>query len=78
MKRIFARSRCRESYGRPLAVVILADPDQLSPSERDLAEFLGLSPAESPLAAALLAGKKLGKIAVVGVQVTTFSPRTLA
>jgi hypothetical protein len=52
--------------------------NQLSPSERDLAEFLGLSPAESPLAAALLAGKKLGKIAVVGVQVTTFEPRTLA
>jgi transposase len=49
-------------YGRRLAFIILADPDQQSPSERDLAEFLGLSPAESRLAVAILAGKKLVRL----------------
>jgi PAS domain-containing protein len=59
-------------YGRPLAVIVLADPEQQSPSERELAEFLGLSPAESRLAVALLAGKKLGEVAIdFGVQITT-------
>jgi DNA-binding CsgD family transcriptional regulator len=59
-------------YGRPLALIVLADPDQQSPSERDLAEFFGLSPAESRLAVALLAGKKLREIALDwGVQITT-------
>src|SRR6202022_2717946 len=41
--------------GAPLALIVLADPDQQSPSERDLAEFFGLLPAESRLAVALLA-----------------------
>jgi DNA-binding CsgD family transcriptional regulator len=37
-----------------------------------LAEFFGLSPAESRLAVALLAGKKLSEIAMeFGVQITT-------
>jgi PAS domain-containing protein len=59
-------------YGRPLALIVLADPDQQSPSERDLAEFFGLSPAESRLAVALLAGRKLGEVAGdFGVQITT-------
>lgn len=59
-------------YGRPLAVIVLADPDEGSPSERDLVEFFGLSPAESRLAVALLAGKKLGELAIdFGVQTTT-------
>jgi DNA-binding CsgD family transcriptional regulator len=59
-------------YGRPLAVIVLADPDEGSPSERDLVEFFGLSPAESRLAVALLAGKKLGELAIdFGVQITT-------
>jgi DNA-binding CsgD family transcriptional regulator len=59
-------------YGRPLAMVVLADPDRQSPSERDLAAFFGLSPAESRLAVALLAGKKLGEVARdFGVQITT-------
>jgi DNA-binding CsgD family transcriptional regulator len=60
------------SHGRPLAVIILADPDHQSPSERDLAEFFGLSPAENRLAVALLAGKRLGEVSRdYGVQITT-------
>ena len=59
-------------YGCPLALIVLADPEQQSPSERELADFLGLSPAESRLAVALLAGKKLGEVAIdFGVQITT-------
>jgi DNA-binding CsgD family transcriptional regulator/PAS domain-containing protein len=59
-------------YGRPLAMIVLTDPDEYSPSERDLAEFFRLSPAESRLAAALLSGKKLSEVAVeFGVQITT-------
>ena len=59
-------------YGRPLVMIVLADPDQQSPSERDVAEFFGLSPAESRLAVALLAGKKLGAVAIdFGVRITT-------
>ena len=49
-------------YGRPLAMIVLTDPDGRSPSERDLSEFFGLSPAESRLAVALLAGKKLAGV----------------
>jgi DNA-binding CsgD family transcriptional regulator len=53
-------------------MIVLADPDQQSPSERDVAEFFGLSPAESRLVIALLAGKKLGEVAIdFGVQITT-------
>jgi PAS domain-containing protein len=59
-------------YGRPVAIILLVDPDERAPPERELAEFFGLSPAESRLAAALLAGKKLREIAVdSGVQLTT-------
>jgi DNA-binding CsgD family transcriptional regulator/PAS domain-containing protein len=60
------------AYGRPLAMIVLTDPDECSPSERDLAEFFRLSPAESRLAVALLAGKKLSDVAMeFGVQITT-------
>jgi DNA-binding CsgD family transcriptional regulator len=59
-------------YGRPLVIIVLVDPDQQSPSEMELAEFFGLSPAESRLAVALLAGKKLSEVAMeFGVQITT-------
>ena len=59
-------------YERPLAMILVADPDARTPSERDLAAFFGLSPAESRLAVALLAGKKLGEVAIdFGVQITT-------
>src|SRR6202047_3515870 len=44
-------------YERPLAMILVADPDARSPSEMDLVEFFGLSQAESRVAAALLAGK---------------------
>jgi PAS domain-containing protein len=60
------------AYGRPLTMIVLADPDENSPSERDLAEFFGLSRAESRLAVALLGGKRLGEVSRdFGVQITT-------
>jgi PAS domain-containing protein/DNA-binding CsgD family transcriptional regulator len=59
-------------YGRPLAMIVLTDPDECRPSERDLAAFFRLSPAESRLAVALLAGKKLSGVAMeFGVQIST-------
>jgi DNA-binding NarL/FixJ family response regulator len=59
-------------YERPLAMILVADPDARTPSERDLTEFFGLSPAESRLTAALLAGKTMHEIAAQsGVQITT-------
>jgi DNA-binding NarL/FixJ family response regulator len=59
-------------YERPLAMILVADPDTRAPSEMDLAEFFGLSPAERRVAAALLAGKKLREVAAdSGVQITT-------
>jgi DNA-binding NarL/FixJ family response regulator len=59
-------------YERPLAMILVADPDAPTPSERDLTEFFGLSPAESRLTAALLAGKTMHEIAAQsGVQITT-------
>jgi DNA-binding CsgD family transcriptional regulator/PAS domain-containing protein len=59
-------------YERPLAMILVADPDTRAPSEMDLAEFFGLSPAERRVSAALLAGKKLREVAAdSGVQITT-------
>jgi DNA-binding CsgD family transcriptional regulator/PAS domain-containing protein len=58
--------------GRPLAMVIVTDPDAQSVSASDLADCFGLSPAESRLALALMTGKKLADIALVfGVRITT-------
>jgi len=59
-------------HGRPLAAVLVAVPDGPLPSEQDLADFFGLSPAESRLAAALMTGEKLNDIAPrFGLQITT-------
>ncbi len=59
-------------HGRPLAAVLVAVPDGPPPSERDLAEFFGLSPAESWLAAAMMTGEKLSDIAPrFGLRITT-------
>jgi DNA-binding NarL/FixJ family response regulator len=53
-------------------MVVIVDPEDLSPSERDLADLFGLSPAESRLAAALTTGKRLSDIvAASGLQITT-------
>ena len=58
--------------GRPLAMVIVTDPDAQSVSASDLADCFGLSPAESRIALALMTGKRLADIAVAfGVQITT-------
>jgi DNA-binding CsgD family transcriptional regulator len=57
---------------RRLALLVVVDPLRHSPSEADLAEFFGLSPAEARLAAALLTGKTLAQIAAgSGVRITT-------
>jgi DNA-binding CsgD family transcriptional regulator len=57
---------------RPLAMVLVADPDDLSPSEKDLADLLRSSPAESRVAAGLMAGKRLSEIAAAsGLKITT-------
>jgi DNA-binding CsgD family transcriptional regulator len=59
-------------YARPLAMILLADPDAVVAEPLDLVELFGLSPAESRLAAALMRGKKLRDISTdFGVQVTT-------
>jgi hypothetical protein len=53
-------------------MILVADPDELSPSDRELAELFGLSPAESRLAAALMTGSRLSDIAFAsGVRITT-------
>jgi DNA-binding CsgD family transcriptional regulator len=60
-------------------MLLVADPDARSPSERDLAEFFGLSPAESRLTAALLAGKRLREVATdSGVQITTLRTQLIS
>jgi len=41
---------------------LVADPDARTPSERDLAEFFGLSPAESRLTAALDTTRVIGPV----------------
>jgi DNA-binding CsgD family transcriptional regulator len=57
---------------RRLALVVVVDPVRHAPSETDLAEFFGFSPAEARLAAAMMAGKRLSAIAADrGVQITT-------
>jgi len=55
-----------------LALVVVVDPVRHAPSETDLAEFFGLSPAEARIAAAMMAGKRLSEVAADrGVQITT-------
>jgi DNA-binding CsgD family transcriptional regulator len=57
---------------RRLALIVVVNPEQHSPSESDLAEFFGLSPAEARLAVALLTGKTLADVAAnTGVRITT-------
>lgn len=58
--------------GRALAMIVVADLRGRSPSARDMAEFFGLSQAESRLAAALMTGKMVRDIAAAsGVKITT-------
>jgi DNA-binding CsgD family transcriptional regulator len=57
---------------RRLAMVIIVDPARYVPSEGDLADLFGLSPAEARVAAALMTGNSLADIAATcGVQITT-------
>jgi DNA-binding CsgD family transcriptional regulator len=59
-------------FDRPLAMVLATAPRQGALAAADLAELFGLSPAESRLAVALMAGKKLRDIAIdTGLQTTT-------
>jgi DNA-binding CsgD family transcriptional regulator len=55
-----------------LALIVVVDPEQQSPSEKDLAELFGLSRAEALFAVTLLTGETLSQIAAsTGVQITT-------
>jgi DNA-binding CsgD family transcriptional regulator len=55
-----------------LAMIVVVDPARHCPSEKDLAEFFGLSPAETRVATALMIGKRLSDIAdEASVQITT-------
>jgi DNA-binding CsgD family transcriptional regulator len=57
---------------RRLAMIVVVDPVRHAPSETDLAEFFGLSPAEARVAAALSTGKTLAEIATAsGIRITT-------
>jgi DNA-binding CsgD family transcriptional regulator len=57
---------------RRFALIIVVDPARYIPSESDLADLFGLSPAEARVAAALMTGKSLANIAAAyGVQITT-------
>jgi DNA-binding CsgD family transcriptional regulator len=60
------------SPGRTYAILLIDDPESGLPSEDDLAELYGLSPAESRLAALLARGKRLPEIGRdAGVKITT-------
>jgi DNA-binding CsgD family transcriptional regulator/PAS domain-containing protein len=55
-----------------IMMVLIVNPDWQTPSERSVAAFFGLSPAESRLAASLMQGHKLADIARdSGVEVST-------
>lgn len=55
-----------------IVMVLIVNLDWHAPSERSVAEFFGLSPAESRLASALLKGRKLNDIAKdSGVEICT-------
>jgi DNA-binding CsgD family transcriptional regulator len=57
---------------RPLAMIVIVDPEQHSPSDGDLVELFGFTPAEARLAAALMRGKALTEIAAAfGLRVPT-------
>ena len=57
---------------RPLAMIVIVDPDRHSPSDSELVELFGFSPAEARLAAALMTGKTLTDIAAeFGLRVPT-------
>jgi PAS domain-containing protein len=52
---------------RRFAMIIIVDPARYVPSERDLADLFGLSPAEARVAAGLMTGKSLADIAPLSV-----------
>jgi DNA-binding CsgD family transcriptional regulator/PAS domain-containing protein len=51
------------AYDRPLAMVLIGNPEAHSLCANDIADLFGMSPAESRLAAALMVGKTLQDIA---------------
>lgn len=59
-------------HDRPLAMVLISDPDIRTPSIGNLAELFGLTPAEGRLAMHLADGKRLKDIATIfGVSMST-------
>jgi len=58
--------------GRPLAMIVIVDPERHSPSDSELVDLFGFSPAEARLAASLMTGKTLTEIAAeFGLRVPT-------
>lgn len=51
------------SYERPLAMVLIADPDEHKPPQQVLSDLYGFSRAEGLLAVALMRGQKLSDVA---------------
>jgi DNA-binding CsgD family transcriptional regulator len=59
-------------FDRPSAMILVGAPEHHAPAEDDVARVFGFSPAESRLAAALVAGRTLSEIAASsGVRITT-------
>jgi DNA-binding CsgD family transcriptional regulator len=57
---------------RPLAMIVIVDPERHSPSDSELVNLFGFSPAEARLATALMTGKTLTEIAAkFGLRVPT-------
>jgi DNA-binding CsgD family transcriptional regulator len=57
---------------RPLAMIVIVDPERHSPADNELVDLFGFSPAEARLAAALMTGKTLTEIAAeFGLRVPT-------
>jgi DNA-binding CsgD family transcriptional regulator len=59
-------------YDLPMAMILVAAPDEIRVSEPELAELYGLTPAESRVAVALAQGKRLADlVGEFGVHITT-------
>ena len=68
-----ARPHSNPQFSEPMAIIIFRDPEQLStPSQRAMQELFALTPSESRLAAALMAGRSLQNFAEgAGISIET-------
>jgi len=68
-----AALHCKQAVdAKPLAILVIVDPQRHSPPESDLAELFGFSPAEARLGVSLMTGKTVTEIAAeFGLRVPT-------